>query len=1335
MKLIRLLILTILATITQLAYADIEPTSGRYVEVNTDLAVKVVGGHITWVRRYRDRQWRFNKEWESLLLTYDATTGNVESIRRADDIYRKLDSAGVVFKFGKRRTIRKQADGTWLWRDRNGNSTKYDANGKTLSVQTQTGAKISFAYNGDNKLSTVNDVNGVQILWIEYDLVTGQVSKTRDYGNREVNYTWQTVNATASPVRYKLINIKDARGYDWKYTYSGATARDGRVDVISRIDPENRVAIIAYSGSGRTKGITNALGHTANYQFDYIKPRKEFYLKSSFPGGRVVETWYERDGEQKRTDINGMTVRTITEDLRKDIMTDTFGKVTVREYDEFENEVKKIYPDGSTQEFSYDLSNTNILLKKDQNNIETKYSYDQNGNLIQVQEAFATNVERAITLTYDQFGQVLTVTRQGDATTSTSQEQFFYDSFGNTSRYINGNGIEETYTYDSQGNMLTFTDGRQKLWQFKYDELGHLLEYKTPNQFITRYNYNKAGLLIEKTFADSSTNLYTYDAVNRPKSFINELGGEVKLEYSLAGKVIRSIGTDNKITNYTYDLLGRLTKRTMPDGWFVEFIYPQVNSTQNGLGDFYNPIEARYPTLNITMKYDLQNRLVEENKTYLQNGQNFVDKVINQYDAVGNLLAKTGANVRDETFEYDPFNRVLKRSVNNILQNQYTYDNRNNLLSFFNANNNEYKYEFDLANNKTKIIRPMGQVETYSFDDNNNLVFKINAKGEKTAFDYDDDNRNIVAKYFDVSQQLAKTTQFILNSRGSLIHYDDGVSTGDFTVNNRQQRLSETIAINNKMFSHSYSYYNNGKKKSFTGVDGINYQFFYNENLKLENIVIPNEGNISFSNFIWDQPQVVNYPGGTTKNISYDGIQRISSIDVKDVNGSQIQKLDYLFNQYGFISSKQTMQGLNQYQYDDFDRVVDASYPTLTNEQWQYDQIGNRIMDAKTAATAWQYNQNNQLQDAVNYKFDYDANGNITQKKDENSVPINSYVYDETTRLKYLQDENDNNIFEYYYDPFGKRVFKKNLANNETTYFHYSDEGLTYELHADGTEINYLFMPSESITEPVLKKTNNQYFYYLNDHLGTPHKIIDNEGIVHHAKEYSAFGEFNSYISLNNHTDNILFPGQYFDTETLTNYNFHRNYDPQFGRYLQRDPLGILADANEYIYVDNGPIDYTDPYGLAKAGGKICFGIGCGSIKLDISFTCITATVCLSIEIGFKAGGGKKKKKPQKPKKSGSASIGALTDKGHYKFKKPTTPPNPEHTENGQKPCFSWEAGCSINVFGFEDGFSYGSGGGEFSTQIDPTFKPGLGAECTVEVCVQVYSSCAKCDFNGCGSY
>ncbi len=65
-------------------------------------------------------------------------------------------------------------------------------------------------------------------------------------------------------------------------------------------------------------------------------------------------------------------------------------------------------------------------------------------------------------------------------------------------------------------------------------------------------------------------------------------------------------------------------------------------------------------------------------------------------------------------------------------------------------------------------------------------------------------------------------------------------------------------------------------------------------------------------------------------------------------------------------------------------------------------------------------------------------------------------------------------------------------------------------------------------------------------------------------------------------TNNLRFPGQYYDVETGLNQNINRDYDPNTGRYVESDPIGLAGGTfSTYTYVNGNPLSWSDPLGLA----------------------------------------------------------------------------------------------------------------------------------------------------------
>ncbi len=106
------------------------------------------------------------------------------------------------------------------------------------------------------------------------------------------------------------------------------------------------------------------------------------------------------------------------------------------------------------------------------------------------------------------------------------------------------------------------------------------------------------------------------------------------------------------------------------------------------------------------------------------------------------------------------------------------------------------------------------------------------------------------------------------------------------------------------------------------------------------------------------------------------------------------------------------------------------------------------------------------------------------------------------------------------------------------------------------------------------------------DQIDTPRMVQDAQYNNRWAWDADGFGQLppnENPAGLGNFSFNLRMPGQYYDAESGLFYNHFRDYDPQAGRYIESDPIGLAGGENLYGYVKNSPLLRVDPMGLLDA--------------------------------------------------------------------------------------------------------------------------------------------------------
>jgi RHS repeat-associated protein len=152
--------------------------------------------------------------------------------------------------------------------------------------------------------------------------------------------------------------------------------------------------------------------------------------------------------------------------------------------------------------------------------------------------------------------------------------------------------------------------------------------------------------------------------------------------------------------------------------------------------------------------------------------------------------------------------------------------------------------------------------------------------------------------------------------------------------------------------------------------------------------------------------------------------------------------------------------------------------------------------------------------------------------------------------------------------------------------FHYDIVGkLILETSNTATsKVAYVYANNELIAQVRRSGTTDTLVYVHTDHEGTPRLATNTSAVKVWSWEGRAFGDTTPNQDPDGDgsatTINFRYGNAYRDSESdLWNMGY-RVYDPQIGRFITSDPIGLAGGRNTYGYGNQNPLRYTDPRGL-----------------------------------------------------------------------------------------------------------------------------------------------------------
>jgi RHS repeat-associated protein len=284
------------------------------------------------------------------------------------------------------------------------------------------------------------------------------------------------------------------------------------------------------------------------------------------------------------------------------------------------------------------------------------------------------------------------------------------------------------------------------------------------------------------------------------------------------------------------------------------------------------------------------------------------------------------------------------------------------------------------------------------------------------------------------------------------------------------------------------------------------------------------------------------------------------------------------------IRTLDKLRGEIKYEYEANGQLHSRDTGKLVDrEEFRYDAAANRL---NFNTSQFDQVKDNRIKRWRDQEYAYDAWGNLIEKRSGLSK-LQTFSYDCENRLvkaETLVNGKLERTGTYRYDSLGRRIGKTSEINGQTEHKHFLWQGLRM-LREETPWQSSLYIYEPGSYAPLARvdqqegEEQTKLYYFHTDQIGTPLEMTDVDGSIVWQATYKAWGEVGT-LAVNEVEQNLRFQGQYFDDETGLHYNTFRYYDPQVGRFITQDPIGLDGGVNLYQYASN-PLGWLDPIGWA----------------------------------------------------------------------------------------------------------------------------------------------------------
>jgi RHS repeat-associated protein len=1005
------------------------------------------------------------------------------------------------------------------------------------------------------------DVRKVSTTWNATYRLPATITEPAAGGTRTTTFTY---DASGNLTQKTIVAPKnDGSGGNTTRTWSWTYTTLGRV--LTATDPNSNVTTTTYYSDsdsdlgkrGNVATISNALGHVTQI--------------TAYDGNRNPTTI---------VDPNGLTT-TLAYDARNRLTSrNVGGEVTSYTYDGVGQLTRVTQPDGSYLAYTYDGAHRLTQIQDGLGN-KIVYTLDAMGNRTQEQayDPF-NNLARTRSRTFD------TLNRLAQDIGATSQTtNYAYDNNGNLTtttdplNHATGNSYDAlnrltsvldpasgttTYTYDAAGNLTSVTDPRNIGTSYTFDGLGNVIQQVSPDTGTTSSIYDAAGNVVTRTDARGVTATYSYDALNRAtqivytksgattETHIFEYDGGVSGATNAKGHLTKLTDTAG-VTSWTYTPQGRVASKTQLIGSLAE----NINYTYNSAGQLNNI--AFGTGLPISYSY-LNNRVAGITATSTSGTTTLLSSAITMpfgpvaawqwgnglytfrnFDGDGRLTSwdfRSDVSVLRNNLHYDAAGRIdaLTDPAQAALTQGFSYDALDRLLQANTGSPVAHTQQFTYDGVGNRLSTTLDSAATtLSYPSTSNRLSSLSGA---TTRSYAYDNGG--------NPTIIGARAYTYNLANRLTQVAGGPTTATYAINALGQRVAKTVGTTTTYFAYDEQGHLLGE---YDSAGNLIQQTVWLDDLPVA-VAVAGSGSSSPS------VNVALASNGGVATASSSGSlnseQTSPSAVIDDVrsgdstfywhDGTLDAYPDWV--QINFSGSK-TINRVVVYAITD-DLAPAGRAPASTTTSGRTTRVAVRGGNGRKTALADPTNDDSCVAEAPQEFTVEGWNGS-------------SWVT--------LATVTDNNLCvrDLSFTPFTTDRIRINITMGGS----------------HGSTIGEV----EAWTVAGSSGSMGGLNYVHADHLGTPRAVSrpSDNAILWRWDNVDPFGanQPNENPSgLGTFSYNLRFPGQYYDAETGTHYNYYRDYDPSIGRYIESDPVGLLGGTNTYGYVGASPIRLSDPRGL-----------------------------------------------------------------------------------------------------------------------------------------------------------